>query len=177
MDLDNIKSQWAQNSSPMRNIDPATRTEAMRRRQTSLDTLERHYRCLATAAPLLAVGTAICLTDLTGNAWMTTAFVFFIVLAGAMDLGLLRRVRRIRPSEMPVGEVAREAAECRHRHHLCQLILIPCALLLIGWLAASMIDEWDVLAGIACGAAVGLTIGLLQYRKMMKAYKKLTATE
>ncbi len=97
----------------------------------------------------------------------------FFALAGSMDYWLYRGMKSIDISSMPVSEVARKAIFYRRRHLQFIAILVPLAIGIFTLMVLAFNPDRHMLAGMACGAIVGLAIGIRQLIAFMDDYRTL----
>ena len=90
-----------------------------------------------------------------------------------MDYWLWNKIRHIDPVAMTISTVAELALLYRKRHLQFMAILIPLAIGLIGLLAYAVSDDTAFLSGMSCGAAIGLMIGLIVFRRFMNDYRDI----
>lgn len=153
------------------NTQPMPEGMDMDRMNTARDRLLTKYR------RLMVLSLACALFVIIGFVPMAAAFTPYFLIAAAMDFLLQRKVGAIDPVNMTVAEVASRARECRRLHHIFQLILIPLALILVGLLVMTYIDDDWMLRGVGAGAAIGVAAGLVIYFGIMGQYRRLTGNK
>ena len=75
---------------------------------------------------------------------------------------------------MSVSEVAYNAMFYRKRHLQFMAVLIPMAVALLGFTGYVFSSEIYFPYGMIVGAVCGLIIGIIQFRKFMAEYRKLS---
>lgn len=147
------------------------------RRRTSRDNLARRYRRFAAIE-----GAMTAMTPLWFNAdFFHGIFRYIIPIAMAveflcaaiMDLCLMRGIKTIDSGKMSISRVCALAARYRRMHHLCMCVLIPLSLAIVGMFIYATEGYTGMRVAIATGAAAGVAIGISQYLKFMRDYKRL----
>ena len=111
--------------------------------------------------------------DETNKLIISGLFWLYFLTAALMDAYLMRKTKEIEPAEWPVSKVRAEAIRLKKFHHKCMAILIPFAIITIGYFVYNLASDVYILIGIAVGATIGLAVGLKQYFEMMAAYKSM----
>lgn len=104
--------------------------------------------------------------------WGLAAVIVFFIIAAVMDYYLYRGVKGIDLSVDGMEEVAAKARFYRRRHHLFQLLLIPCAVFVVS-LYFIYLGGGEIRWALAVGIVVGLAIGLAVYLQMMRDYRQM----
>ena len=91
-----------------------------------------------------------------------------------MDTWLSRGLQSINLAEMKVAEVVAKVYYYRKKHLQFMAILIPAAIVLIGWMAWIFADNIAFIYGIVAGAVLGGICGFNVYRNFMKEYREAT---
>ncbi len=145
------------------------------KRHTALERLERRYRffmIMALAFVPLSVS-VFSLPEYEGwTRWaLTGGMACYFLLCSWVDSRLLRQIRSIDVLGMPTTEVLARAVACRRTHLRSVMLLLPLALLLVGFMAwGARVDE-GMLWSMGAGAAAGLLIGGLQLRRFLRDYR------
>ena len=173
MDIDELQNKWTQMNSRLSNIESDLQQQKMDKMKTAQERLAMQYRMFAIA------GGIFIFASLTGWRHMfgvlqSVLFAAFFAVCMTFDIIIMLRVRAIDIARMPVSEVAERARRCRRLHHISQLVLIPCAMVVLGVLCYSNRHEEYLLWGCLAGMVVGACLGLMAYRRIMANYRKLT---
>lgn len=172
MKIDELQQKWAEMNSRLNGMEEGLSRQKFDGMCTAQDKLVRQYRMFAIIGGTFAILSLGAWSRLMGVG-VGAMFAAFFLIAMVMDIVLMRKVRGIDIAGMPVGEVARRALACRRLHHICQIVLIPLAILAVGVLCHTWWTDTYLLIGCACGAALGLCLGLRAYRSIMRDYRKL----
>lgn len=145
-------------------------------RLTALERLARRYRRFASISTVFIVVMPLYFrNDIFSESWRLTlmlSFCVYFAIAAGMDWWLYAGVNSIDVVNMPVSEVASKALFYRKWHHRFMALLIPAAAALLTLLVIALTDNSvPMLVGIGAGAAFGLLIGTLQYRRFMSDYR------
>lgn len=148
------------------------------RRQTALDSLATRYRRFAILGGIMILcsitwlGTPMFPED---KRWLIcTFFAIYFATASIMDIWLYHGIRSIDIYTMPVEEVATKALFYRRRHLQFIVILLPMAFGTIGYLAYTFLHEPYMIAGIICGALLGLVLGTNQLLNFLREYRDIS---
>lgn len=176
MSDDRLKNCWRAGREALRTAIPegGDGVECLKR-HTALERLERRYRffmLLALACVPLSLS-IFTLPEYEGwSRWvLTSAMACYFLLCSGLDFRLLRQIRAIDVLTMPTMEVVERAVSCRRTHLRFVMILLPLALLLVGFMAWGARMDEGMLWGMASGAVAGLLIGAAQLRRFLRDYK------
>ena len=186
-ELNQIKQQWQEANSRLEQLEAATVADGERvstgRVKSAQQRLMDMYKRFAIIS-LLCVGwmplmisrwqDVFSYSSTTYRIMVVILCALYFLTASTMDFCLYRGVRAIDIARMPISEVSTRAIRLKRSHHICQLTLIPLAIILLTlmiWPIASS----AALIGIATGGVVGLAIGLTAYFRMMRSYRTLIA--
>lgn len=172
MEIDDIQAMWAQMNARLSSIENQVNNEKINKMKTAQEKLAAQYRTFAIIGMTMALTSWLALSRLF-DLWIALAFSTYFLMAMAMDWILYRQVRSIDMAEMTLAEVADAARKGRRLHHICQIILIPIAVVLIGYVCSRELDNEYFLWGCAVGAIIGLALGLRAYFQMMDNYKTM----
>lgn len=185
MNADDLKTAWRDTGSSLDRNEVAKIVAEqvageMRKNsnRTSLDNMRNAYRRFAIfAAVMCPVSLIIFNSSIFPDlqmAFMSIAFAVFFAVTAAIDFSFYRGLGRIDCNTMTVREVAERARHFRKRHLQVELLLIPFALAIVGWLAYLERDDQYMIAGIVTGGIVGGIFGVRFFLKFMKEYKELS---
>lgn len=145
--------------------------------RTSLDRLRERYRRFAiagmTACPTSCIFLNSRLFPDGDNLLLTVVFATYFLIASAMDWWLYLGIGRIDPLTMSVSEVITRAIYYRKKHLQFIIVLIPLAVIILGFLAYSCGGDIYFLTGMLLGGLAGLAIGLRALREFMRDYKNI----
>lgn len=152
----------------------------LNKKKTALDRLRDRYCVFWIASLLLAFGTFMIfsrgqIVDSSLNLWLGVAYAVYFLTVSGMDFWLWRGLDSINPLSMTVSEISEKALYYRKCHLRFMAVLIPMAILLLGFTGYVFSSEIYTLYGMIFGAIAGLIIGILQFRKFMIAYRNLSA--
>ena len=184
MNTDELKLLWEENSRRLSQLeddmDSMVRNARDGRRRTALDNLIAYYRRFSMLAFACALMCSVYLkvTYLPEEIRIMIAVwgVVYFLTAGIMDRWLMKQLEKINIYTMSFSEVVKRVINCRKKHHLFMLILLPMAVCLVGGMAFFSTNEilvWGIWAGIL----VGCIIGARAYYKIMFQYKELLRDE
>lgn len=162
-----------------RNMNIMTRnTPRERNFNTALDSLASKYRRFATVALIMIVFVTVNYLNpsfLINNRLLVCIYMaLYFALVACMDLWLYSKIKEIDVTTMSVSDVIQRAQYCRKRHLQFVAILIPLAIIFLGLMAYSFLGNTPALTGMAIGAAVGLPIGIVMFRRIMADYRRLS---
>lgn len=172
MDLSELQNKWSEMNNRLSSLENTIEHDKMDKMKTAQEKLAHQYRMFVIMAAIFIFVSLVSWTKLFGPV-MGILFAAFFLLVMIMDFTLMKKVSRIDFAQMSLVEVAESARKCRKFHHVCQLILIPIAILLLGSLCYKQTSDENFLWGCACGAVLGIGMGLAAYSRFMKNYKKL----
>lgn len=168
-----MKSSWR---SSQFEVYEADMTQLVRRHST-LESLARRYRFFAIFSALMVIAWPLIMSSLGMGPASDMALVaggsLYFLIASAMDCSLWRRISQIDCVTMTVAEVARRSMLCRKRHLEYMMVLIPGCILLVGRMAWLFSADESILAGMAVGGVLGLAVGIVQFCKFMREYKRI----
>ena len=172
MDIDELQDKWCEMNSRLSKLENAYTKDIIGKKKTAQEKLVSQYRVFSIISALFIIISLISWWRLFGAA-IGVIFAVYFLMTLTMDLTLMKKVAAIDMSGMPVTEVARRAIDCRRLHHIFQIILIPIAVLILGYLCyTNTVNEYFIW-GCVAGAAIGIIIGLRIYFRMMSDYKKI----
>lgn len=172
MDINELRNKWAEMGSCSEPLYNTLSPEKMCKKKTAHEKLAAQYRRFVIFAAIFII---VSLTNLwrTFGSLMGILFAAYFLVALILDLIILKKVTRIDIARMTVVEVAVRARACRKAHHICQIILIPAAIALLGALCYSQSADEYFLWCCGAGALLGLCLGVMAYTRFMNNYKKL----
>ena len=174
METNELQNKWSKMNTQISNIDDVITIEESKKMKTAQERLAAQYKSFIIMGGIFAIFIPLMMyNSIYFPLPMALSFSAYFILAMVMDLILYLKVCAIDFSEMSVVDVAYSAYKCRRLHHICQIILIPCAIALIGITGYQFISEPYILWGMIVGAVIGLCLGLTMYFKMMSNYKTL----
>lgn len=149
-------------------------------RQTALENLARRYRRFsifgAICAPLSLMWLRMpsdfifYFNGYNMNPWITVLFILYFSVCSLIDYRFYVMISEIDPASMPVAEVLRRALRCRKMHLYSIMCIAPVALFFISSIIYFGHGDSYFIAGILCGAILGLAIGLRQLTLFLKDY-------
>ena len=95
------------------------------------------------------------------------------LISANMDICLMRVIKTKEQRKKSIIRVSALAARYRRMHHLCMCVLIPLSLAIVGMFIYATEGYTGMRVAIATGAAAGVAIGISQYLKFMRDYKRL----
>lgn len=174
-----IKKCWQETS--FRTVEP---TGGSPRRKTALQALIARYRRFSYLSLICVLGLMPCFVHFLGQ-WTETkgwtvygldAFMgVYFILACIMDRWLANGLSSINIAEMPVAEVCGRIFYYRKKHLQFMAVLIPMAVVFIGWLAWICAKDTSILMGMIVGAVAGGCLGYNAFCHFMKEYREATA--
>ncbi|MCM1141828.1 MAG: hypothetical protein NC453_24925 [Muribaculum sp.] len=180
IDLQQMKKAWLEMGEALgMQPSPTDNPENFNKMKTALDRLRDKYRVFWTASLLLAFGTFMIFSnsqiiESPLNLWLGVAYAVYFLTVFCMDYWLWRGIGTINPLRMSVSEVAYNAMFYRKRHLQFMAVLIPMAVALLGFTGYVFSSEIYFPYGMIVGAVCGLIIGIIQFRKFMAEYRKLS---
>lgn len=149
------------------------------RQQTALDKIRRKYRVFWIVALLMIFNVFLIFSggifgDNPLNFYFAVAYALYFLTAFIMDHWLWVGLGTIDPLRMGVAQVAEKSMFYRKRHLQFMAILIPMAIVLLGFTGYVYSTNIYFLNGIICGAIFGAVIGIIQFRWMMQRYRELS---
>lgn len=147
------------------------------RRRTALEDLARRYRvfsilCFMMAAISIGWGFSPLFGEMSHI--VSLALVAFFLLCGSIDDWFCRGIQSIDVATMSVAEVASKALCYKKRHLQAIAVLAPLAICIVGLMAYALSGDKTLWYGMIAGGMLGLTIGLLQLRRFIDDYRKLS---
>lgn len=153
--------------------------EDLSQRKTSLDRLRDKYRHFWIMALIMSFFSWMVfsrgrlLEDGSGF-WLGIAYAVYFLTVFCMDYWLWRGIGTIDPLKMSVSEVAEKAMFYRKRHLQFIAFLIPMAAVLLGFTGYVFSSDVYFLGGMIVGGVCGLIVGIIQFRRFMAEYRKLS---
>lgn len=146
------------------------------KRKTSLEQLASRYKRFSIIGIIMAIVSVFfymqvfneevrIITKILMTVYFSTCFV--------MDYWLYRGVSSIDCQTMSVSEVSSMALYYKKKHLQFMMVLIPFAIVVLGFMFYSFIDDEFILYAAICGAILGLAIGLKEFFQFMNDYKTL----
>jgi hypothetical protein len=174
MNIDDLKNNWhSLNTISSNKNDPMVREVVSGKISSARERLLKQYRTFSIIAPILCIA-QFGLTHLFPLYIIIYSIIYFAI-AGMMDYSLYKGIKTLDLSTESVTHIATKAKFYRRRHHQCQLILLPMAVILI-CLYFSSATGWQQI-GIVVGIIIGMALGLPTYLRIMRDYKQLSNKE
>lgn len=179
MNTDHLQSSWDNTSVSFTGYDN-DHPELPRNCHTTLDRLARRYRQFAIASVCMILVIPLWATVRTSpipdryRPWFLLIFISYFLTAGLMDLWLYNRIHSLDIFNAPVKRIVSESVKCRRYHLRFMMILIPFAIGAVSLLTVAVHDDVFILTGMACGGAIGLIIGTVQFLRFMRDYRLLS---
>lgn len=148
----------------------------LNKKKTSLDQLCNRYRVFYRISLVMILVSSLVFTRI-GNDWsfyLALSYAVYFLTVFCMDNWLYNGIRAIDPVEMSISDVVSKALYYRKRHLQFMVVLIPMAICLIGFTVYVFSPDRYFINGMVAGAIVGVCIGIVQFRRFMSEYKKLT---
>lgn len=179
-DLEQMRKTWIEMGKVLgiQSI-PGSKPQDLDRKKTALDRLRERYQTfwlislIMTFASFLIFSRGI-FTPGSLNLWLGIAFAAYFLTASCMDFWLWRGIGSIDPVRMSISEISGKSLFYRKRHLQFMAILIPLAFALIGFMAYVYSSEIYIIDGMVTGIAIGAIIGVIQFRRFMAEYRKLS---
>lgn len=157
----------------------ANKPEGFNKKETALDRLRDKYRMFWTVALLMIFVSFItfskCLiVESPLNFWLGVAYAVYFLTSCCMDFWLWRGIGTINPLRMGISQVVNKAMFYRKRHLQFMAIIIPMGLTLLIFTGYVFSSETYFLSGMIAGAICGLIIAIIQFRRFMADYRKLS---
>lgn len=179
---DEMKEAWRDTKVSREGYEEMLNMVAMSKRQTTLQKLSARYRRFSIMAMVCCVCSVpysyLPLVPPERRFWLMAIFMIFFATASVMDYWLYLRISSIDVYSMGVAEVAETAVTCRKRHHQFMLILIPMAMVVLGYMLScvqSGPEARSIVIGMGAGFITGAAVGLRQYLQFMRDYRTLSA--
>lgn len=182
MTPEEMKTAWESTSTRLNNLEnnyyQMMQSAREGKKKTALESLITQYKSFSVVAlicTVLSVPYAM-LPVINERLRLPLAILMAVYFATAslMDYWLYLKMSGIDIFEMGVGRVAELARLYRKRHHQFMMVLIPYAIVMVGFIAYAISDQQAAIYGIIIGAIIGLAIGIRFYLKFMNNYKVLT---
>ena len=180
LDIEQIRKAWISMGKTLgMHPSPYQTPEDLGNRKTALDRLRDKYRHFWIVALIMTFYSLLMFScgrifEGRGGVWLGIAYAAYFLTVFCMDHWLWRGIGSIDPLKMGVAEVAEKALFYRKRHLQFIVVLIPMAVVLLGFTAYAFSSDIYFLIGIAVGAVCGLTVGIIQFRRIMAEYRKLS---
>lgn len=172
-----MRRAWNDTGSRLKEIETPNRTPLDSGRRTALANLAQRYLKFSRLSLIMTLcSPCYMLSSVFTDDWryiVALCFCIYFAVAGVMDYWLYRGVSSIDVGSMTVSEVARKSIFYRRRHLQFIAVLIPMAVIAIGIMVYAFGFNRDIIAGMACGAIVGLAIGSRQLIAFMDDYRTL----
>lgn len=151
----------------------------LRTKKTALDRLRNKYRVFWIVSILMIISTFIIfsrgiLVDSEWGGYLGVAYAVYFLTTFVMDHWLWVGIGTIDPIRMGVTEVAEKSMFYKKRHLQFMTILIPMAIMLLGFTGFVFSSDKYLISGMFTGAIVGAVMGYLQFRRFMEDYKDLS---
>lgn len=179
-DITQMRKAWhAMGESLRAQSSPYSDPEDLGNRKTALDRLRDRYRHFWIVALVMSLCSLIVfsrgrLVDECIGLWLGIVYSAYFLTVFFMDHWLWRGIRTIDPLKMGVSEVAEKAMFYRKRHLQFVAFLIPVGAVLLGFTAYAFSSEIYFLSGMIAGGVCGLIVGIVQFRRFMAEYRKLS---
>lgn len=154
------------------------------KRYTALQSLEERYKrfsifglIYAFLCPLLLVKLLpkwSNISQLSLSLFLAYTFIYFFA-ASLIDRWLAKGISKINLTEMTVSEVCKRAYYYRKKHLQAVMVLLPMAIVLVGWMILILADTKYFVYGVFSGIGIGSVVGIINFRKFMQEYKDITA--
>lgn len=147
--------------------------------RTTLDRLRDKYRMFRTVALLMVFGSFM----IFSRGWIIesrlsfrlgVAYAVYFLTCFVMDQWLYYGIGTIDPLRMSVSDVVEKSLFYKKRHLQFMVALIPMAVCLLGFTGYVFSAEKYMLAGMVAGAICGAAMGIVQFRRFMADYRKLS---
>lgn len=153
--------------------------EALSRKRTALDRLRDRYRVFRNVSLLMVFSSFMLFTrsDLLAkpyDLYLGAAFSAYFLICFLMDLWLWWGISNIDPLTMSVRQVVEKAMFYRKRHLQFIAVLLPLALSLVGFMGYLFSADRYMLVGMIIGAVCGAAIGVIQLKRFMREYRRLS---
>lgn len=177
--LDKLRKAWSETGEALPSDGNKHESQNLNKQKTALDNLRDRYRSFWIMGLCLAFGTFMIFwnkEELIGSNTKPLAISYSIysLICFCFDFWLWRGVRTINPVTMDVSEVASRALFYHKRHLQFMCILLPLAVLLVGFTAYVFQSETYMVWGIVVGVIIGAILGIMQFRRFMASYRQLS---
>lgn len=157
---------------------PSMNDPEISRRLTSLDRLAKRYQRFSRIGLVMVIVSFSWVGNMAILAHYRLAvsivFMAFFGVCSVFDHWLYGKIKEIDCYRMTVREVAMRAMMCRKRHLQFVMAGVPCAIAVVGFMVYAAGGDAYFLAGIVCGAIIGLCIGIRELMRFMADYRDLT---
>ena len=104
--------------------------------------------------------------------FLVYTFIYFIT-ASLIDRWFVKGISKINLAEMTVSEVCRKAYYYRKKHLQSVMLLLPMAIILVGWMVILLSYSKYFIYGVFSGIVIGAIVGIVNFRKFMCEYKDI----
>ncbi len=158
---------------------PDSDPENLKNKKTALDRLRNQYRTLfAISLPMVFTSYLIFSRAVPAygkqSLYLGIAYAAYFIITFIMDRWLWTGIGTIDPLKMSVSQVVEKSMFYRKRHLQFIAILIPIAVVLLGFTGYVFLSNIYFLSGIIVGAICGAILGIIQFRRFMDEYRKLS---
>lgn len=180
--MNNLSDNWNTTKTLLDKNSPAPSMPDPDRR-TALENLARRYRRFsilgAVSAPLslmwlrMPSDFAFYFNGYNMNPWITVFLILYFTVCSLIDYRFYIMISGIDPVSMPVAEVLRKTIRCRKLHLYSIMYVAPVALFFISGIIYLGHGDSYFVAGVLCGAILGLAIGLRQLMLFLNDYRDI----
>lgn len=168
---------WNDTDSRLQSIETSDMKPFDSRRNTALDNLAQRYLTFSRLALVMTLCSPVYMfSGIIPDIWryvIAVCLCVFFGMAGCMDYWLYHGVKSIDIRTMPVSEVVRKAIFYRRRHLQFIAILVPLAISIFTLMALAFSPSRYMIAGMVCGAVIGIVMGVRQLIAFMDDYRTL----
>lgn len=179
-DIEEIRKAWIAMGNSLGMSSPAGgNPEDLNKKKTALDRLRDRYRVFWTVSLVMAfvwfmIFSRGMIVESDLNFWLGVAYAAYFLICFAMDYWLYCGIGSIDPLRMTVSQVVDKSVYYKKWHLKFVAVLIPVAIFLLGFTGYVFSADKYMLEGMAVGAICGLIIGIMQFRRFMEEYRKLS---
>ena len=176
-----IKKTWEEASRKMYRPTPAEFENMYReKKETALTNLAKRYKRFSTvglAMILCAFGWLCAQNPIIPNRMryiVVPVLMLYFATCSIWDWWLYKGVSSIDCFTMSVSEVIDKALYYRKKHLQSMMLLVPFAIIVVGLMAYSFINDRYILIGMCTGGLIGLLVGYRAFREFMDEYRTVT---
>lgn len=180
IDLDNLKKSWMEMGRSLGSqFDHGYNPDQLSNMKTTLDRLRDRYRVFWRVGLIMIFTSSFIFSgDIINenplNIYLCFVFPIYFLTCFLMDHWLWKGIGSIDPLRMGVAEVAQKALYYKKKHLQFMIFLIPMAIALLGFTGYVFSSDKYLLMGMITGAICGAALGIIQFRRFMAEYRKLT---
>lgn len=177
-DIEQMRKAWLEMGKVLGTI-PERNPVNLDKKRTTLDKLRERYMTFWIISLVMVFAGFLIFSRgifvVSGlNLWLGVAYSVYFLTASGMDFWLWNGLGSIDPLRMSISEIADKSMFYRKRHLQFMAILIPMAIALVGFTGYVYSSEIYFLNGMIFGCIIGLIIGIIQFRRFMAEYRKLS---